>query len=103
MRYIEDKIPTEILAKFRYCKENNIPWTGFLGYSALYKFWIRIVTDNPIDALYKEIVHVDTEEDEYTETVDYLIAEEGDEEQPSEATTENSNFLKGLDDLIKFN
>lgn len=111
VKYIELKIPPEILNKFKYCKENGIPWTGFLGYSALYKFWARIVNENPIDAMYEsstEVVHIVDDEDEnnYTESVaDYLIKEEEEEEEvePSEATTENSNFLKGLDDLIKFN
>lgn len=49
VKYIEEKIPAEILQKFHYCQANNIPWTGFLGYSALYKFWMRIVTDNPME------------------------------------------------------
>ena len=111
VHYVEAKIPPEILTKFRYCKQNNIPWTGFLGYSALYKFWARIVNDNPYHNVYAtsgstEVVHVieeDTEDGEkYTDTVaEYIITEE--DEDVSEATAENANFLKGMDDLITFN
>ncbi|KAL6953045.1 hypothetical protein U1Q18_050957 [Sarracenia purpurea var. burkii] len=107
VHYIEAKIPPEILTKFRFCKQNNIPWTGFLGYSALYKFWARIVNDNPYHNVYSsttEVVHVlaDGEGERYNEAVtEYIITEE--DEDVSEATAENTNFLKSIDNLVTFN
>ncbi|XP_065206922.1 zinc finger protein 765-like [Planococcus citri] len=109
--YIEAKIPPEILTKFRFCKQNNIPWTGFLGYSALYKFWARIVIDNPTDDVEHdddavELQHILKEEDvsesdKLNESVtEYVIAEV--DAETSEATAESTQFLSSIEDLVTF-
>lgn len=46
IEYVESKIPPEILSKFHACKMKGVPWTGYVGYSALYDLWTEVIAEN---------------------------------------------------------